>query len=95
MSDERPVEELIGWERVDCDVSRHDGRWMTHDGRIYADRAEVDDLIAWLGDRLEMMSKVRGGKVAVDVMTSAGPRVVYAGSARDALVAAVRKVAGQ
>lgn len=108
MTNERPVEELIGWVRNTCRCSGGCLGWTTPDG-TERDRAEVDDLAAWLNVTLEydwdfgrdedddgyfvgaIWSTVNDGESPPDEGWSILIR--HQPTIRDALVAAVRKVA--
>lgn len=97
MSDERPVEELIGWERPIANNPLQ--LWATErGGEPSKDRAEVDDLAAWIvaqGFGVSMFDRDDGGYEALVVR----PRSVHVSergpTIRDALIAAVRKVAAK
>ena len=106
MSDERPIEEVIGWRLYDHGSdpipSLSHRQWIDRngDGRV---RAEVDDLAAWLNwidswpdpsdpltvtwDEDDRTYTVSGYMIPDGLVTEVGPTI------RDALIAAVRKVA--
>lgn len=102
---ERPVEELIGWKRVPIRGELRgfdDPVWDPGSDGIatLVARAEVDDLAAWLGDRLIALVKIGSERVVVEVKVTTGVKTwfhahVYGDTIRDALIAAVRKVAAQ
>lgn len=91
----RPVEELIGWTpHGDLGWWWCDTPWQEGEGRGRV-RAEVDDLAAWLRERRGAVYV--GGDIQdglrwwVDLEDGAP---AFGDSIRDALIAAVRKVAG-
>ena len=101
MSDERPIEEIIGWR---WDVI---GLWWDPTTPRWRTRAEVDDLVAWLDDHAlgRWRAPVRNGAGWWHVHTwgqeccqgssvsTAWEEADWHPTIRDALIAAVRKVA--
>ena len=87
---ERPIEEVIGWtrEHIRGDV----GEVVWDAGEQIVCQAEVDDLAAWLDGRVTWIIEHEDSRTIVHVAHELAPPVWH-DTIREALVAAVRKVA--
>lgn len=104
MTTERPIEELIGWRKS----GEYDG-WLPYGDDEWRQRAEVDDLAAWLrehvglifiADDIEWLTDEDEPTCDVLVFEASNEsdpsRFIERGpTIREALIAAVRKVADQ
>ena len=81
MSDEQPIEEIIGWTRN-----------PSYDGNVCRDRAEVDDLLAWMAARNALPVAI-WPCLGDWIVGWPGNRHATAPTLRDALIAAVREIA--
>ena len=102
MSDEKPVEEIIGWDGLTT-ISQSGRRTVTGPwwprGEDKPRRAEVDDLLAWLteADRVAFVTMNFGlsshARCEATVFHAGTGLAEFQGDTlRDALVAAVREV---
>lgn len=99
MSDERPIEEIMGWDPVVS--SSHGKGWIPPGSLFFHQFADVDDLAAWLRAHHVTVGVVAdvNSDFTARCLRFLGSYVVasYVGTGltiRDALTAAVRKVAG-
>ena len=88
MSDDQPIEEIIGWTKATNDFGYD---WKTSTGDE-CQRAEVDDLLAWMAARNALPVAI-WPCLGDWIVGWPGNRHATAPTLRDALIAAVREIA--